>query len=193
MHLVVGLGNPGRKYSGTRHNVGFRVCDRLCDRLGGTFSGEKFSSWCAEVPAASGKAMLLKPQTFMNLSGQSVAEALRFYQLDLSACLVVADDFNLPLGQVRLRRSGSHGGHNGLRNIIELLGHDVFPRLRLGTGPLEGRDAVDFCLTKFRPADEEQVEEMITRGAEAAVVWLERGIDEAMNRFNTKPAAEPEA
>ena len=190
MRLIVGLGNPGQRYAQTRHNVGFRVCEKLCARLATSWSGEKFSSRLAEARPSQGKVTLLEPQTFMNLSGQAVSAAVGFYRLDLAEVLVICDDFNLPLGQLRLRTGGSHGGHNGLRSIIELLGTEEFPRLRLGVGPVEEMDAVDFCLAKFRPGEEGQVEEMATRAADAAQVWLEAGIGEAMNRFNTKVTQE---
>jgi len=186
MHLVVGLGNPGREYAQTRHNLGFRVCDRLCEILPCSFDREKFASLSAEATAAHGKVMLLKPQTFMNLSGQAVAAAARFYRLEMEDLLVVCDDFNLELGQLRLRRDGSHGGHNGLRHIIERLGDEGFPRLRLGTGPLGDADPVGFCLTRFAPADGPQVDRMIDTAAEAVSAWLTRGIDEAMNQFNVR-------
>ena len=122
MRLIVGLGNPGKHYAATRHNLGFRVCDQLCERLSTSWSGEKFSSRIAEARPEQGRVTLLEPQTFMNLSGQAVTAALGFYRLDLADLLVICDDFNLPLGQLRLRTGGSHGEHNGLRSIIELLG-----------------------------------------------------------------------
>lgn len=184
MRLIVGLGNPGRKYAGTRHNLGYRVCESLAADLGGTFDREKFQSRAAEVAGPDGTVLLLMPQTYMNLSGHAVSAAARFYRLELSDVLVVSDDFNLPVGQIRLRRGGSHGGHNGLRHVIEALGTDMFPRLRLGTGPLEGRDPVAFCLTTFAPEEREPVERMVRTAADAARAWLESGIDEAMNRFN---------
>lgn len=200
MRLVVGLGNPGKQYEATRHNLGFRVVDRLCDRLGEVSTKQRFASLVTEAggPAFAGrsrydgrgpgrKVLLLRPQEFMNLSGRAVAEAVRFYKLDLSDLLVVCDDFNLPFGRLRFRRNGSHGGHNGLRSIIELLSRDEFSRLRLGIGPLGGEDAVSFCLKRFRPGESEDVEQMILAAAEAVTVWLEKGIDEAMNCFNASP------
>jgi PTH1 family peptidyl-tRNA hydrolase len=186
MRLIVGLGNPGKRYAETRHNLGFRVCDQLCERLATSWSGEKFSSRIAEARPTQGRVTLLEPQTFMNLSGQAVSAAVGFYRLELSEVLVICDDFNLPLGQLRLRTGGSHGGHNGLRSIVESLGAEEFPRLRLGVGPVAGMDTVDFCLAKFPPGEEAEVEEMVTRAADAAGVWLEAGIGEAMNRFNSK-------
>jgi PTH1 family peptidyl-tRNA hydrolase len=191
MRLVVGLGNPDRKYAGTRHNLGFRVCDRLAERHAAGFDREKFSSQVAEFESAAEKVVLLKPQTYMNLSGQAVGAALGFYQLELSDVLLVCDDFNLDLGRLRLRREGSHGGHNGLRDVIARLGTDQFPRLRLGVGPLAGSDPVAFCLTKFAESERDVVEEMIASAAEAVSVWLEKGVEEAMNRFNAKGSPDP--
>jgi len=186
--LVVGLGNPGRKYAATRHNLGFRVCDELLRRHGGGGGErEKFSSLATDLELPGGvSALLLKPQTYMNLSGQAVQKAVGFYGLDLSDVLVVCDDFNLDLGRLRLRPSGSHGGHNGLRDIIARLGTDAFPRLRLGIGPLGGEDPVAFCLQPFAAGERDEVERMVQSAAEAVSVWLEGGIDEAMNRFNAK-------
>ncbi len=190
MRLIVGLGNPGKGYATTRHNLGFRVCEQVCERLSASWSGEKFSSRVAEVRGPQGRVLLLEPQTFMNLSGQAVSTAVGFYRLDLVEMLVICDDFNLPLGQLRLRTGGSHGGHNGLRSVIEHLGTEEFPRMRLGVGPVAGKDTVDFCLAKFRPGEEAAVAEMVARAADAAQVWLESGIEEAMNRFNSKATPE---
>lgn len=197
MRLVVGLGNPGRQYEATRHNLGFRVAESLRGRLAPTSSGlagastrERFASRLTEAAGPGGKLLLLEPLTFMNLSGRAVAETIGFYKLDLQDMLVVCDDFNLPFGRLRFRRDGSHGGHNGLRNIIECLADEEFGRLRLGIGPLGGEDPVSFCLRKFRPAEAEEVEQMILTAVEGVTVWLEKGIDEAMNRFNAAPDAE---
>lgn len=192
MKLIVGLGNPERKHADTRHNVGFRVCDALAAAMSTPLDRQKFQARAAEVATPRGTLMILEPQTYMNLSGRSVAAAVRFYQLDLDDVLVVCDDFNLPCGQLRLRRGGSHGGHNGLRDIIERLATDGFPRLRLGTGPLVGRDPVAFCLTRFEPDEAPTVQDMIAAGAEAARTWLDGGIDEAMNRYNAKGSPLPD-
>ena len=191
LRLVAGLGNPGPKYAETRHNLGFRVCEKLSAALGAEFHREKFEALAAEARTPRGKVILLEPQTFMNLSGVAVASAVRFYRLDLQQVLVVCDDFNLDLGLLRFRRGGSHGGHNGLKDVIEKLGDEAFPRLRLGTGPLAGRDAVAFCLSRFEPGERECVTEMVDRAAEAVRVWLESGIDGAMNRYNAKVSDNP--
>jgi peptidyl-tRNA hydrolase, PTH1 family len=190
MRLVVGLGNPDRKYAGTRHNLGFRVCDKLSQQVGAEFTGEKFHSLVADADTPDGPVLLLKPQTYMNLSGQAVVAALRFYKASLDDLLVVCDDFNLDLGRLRFRREGSHGGHNGLRDIIARLGTDAFPRLRLGIGPLGDGDPVRFCLTGFAPGEQEDVEQMIDAATTGAQFWLDRGINEAMNQYNAKGTSE---
>lgn len=186
MRLVVGLGNPGRQYDGTRHNLGFEVADRLAERLAAEFDRERFSARVAEASVGREKLLLAKPLTFMNLSGRTVVEATRFHKLPLEDVLVVCDDFNLDLGRLRLRTAGSHGGHNGLRDVIARLGTDGFPRLRLGIGPLAGRDPVGFCLSKFAPAERDEVAAMIDSATDAAEAWLRDGSEEAMNRFNRK-------
>lgn len=189
MKLVVGLGNPGSRYAGTRHNLGYLLCDLLARQFGAEKASKKFAGSVAQCTVGTEKVLLLWPETYMNLSGRSVAEAVRFYRLPLSDVLVASDDFNLVLGQVRLRSGGSHGGHNGIRNIIERLGDDGFHRLRMGIGPLAGRDAVSFCLNSFPTAERPSVEEMLERAARAAGTWIERGIDAAMNQFNAAPAS----
>ncbi|MBN2583535.1 MAG: aminoacyl-tRNA hydrolase [Planctomycetes bacterium] len=189
MHVVVGLGNPGKQYEGTRHNLGFRVCSTLRERLPEASLRDRFSSRVTEMSGPRGKVLLLEPQTYMNLSGQAIAEAVAFYKVPMQDLLVVCDDFNLPLGRLRLRRDGSHGGHNGLRNIIECLGDDEFARLRMGIGPLDGRDPVEFCLGRFRDAEHDEVEQMIRTAADAVMCWLDAGLNEAMNRFNATGTA----
>ncbi len=189
MHLVVGLGNPGKQYDQTRHNLGFRVCGELRERLPSGTLRERFSSRVTETSGPGGKVLLIEPQTYMNLSGRAVAEAVGFYKVPMQDVLVVCDDFNLPLGRLRLRRDGSHGGHNGLRNVIECLGDDAFARLRIGIGPLDGRDPVSFCLGTFRPEEQGEVERMIRAAADAVLYWLEAGLDAAMNRFNSTGTA----
>ncbi len=189
MKLVVGLGNPGSQYENTRHNLGFKVCDLLSRQFAAERAVNKFSGRLAEVRAGSEKILLLWPETFMNLSGRAVAAAINFYQLPLQDVLIVSDDFNLLLAQIRLRCGGSHGGHNGIRSIIQSLGQDGFCRLRMGIGPLGKRDAVSFCLNSFPPEERSAAEEMIDRAARAAEVWIEKGIEAAMNQFNAAPAS----
>jgi PTH1 family peptidyl-tRNA hydrolase len=186
MRVICGLGNPGERYRLTRHNVGFRVVDLLADRWGLTGQGRiKDGAALLEVRQADpiGRVLLVKPQRFMNRSGGPLRAALRQAEIDLGTdLLVVADDIDLPLGRIRLRRSGSAGGHNGLRDIITTFGTDEFNRLRIGIG--RAGEAVDHVLATFKPAERELADEMIALGADAAETWLRDGIDAAMNTFN---------
>jgi PTH1 family peptidyl-tRNA hydrolase len=184
MKIIVGLGNPGRQYERTRHNVGFAVVDALADSpRGGPFQ-ERFHAEVAEFTENADKVLLVKPLTFMNLSGRCVRAVADFYKVAWEDVLVVCDDFNLPLGKLRLRTRGTHGGHNGLRDIQEHLGTTVYPRLRIGVGvPGEG-EAVDHVLGKFRPSERDVIEGAIERAAQAAATWLHHGIHAAMNQYN---------
>ncbi len=182
--LVVGLGNPGPKYQGTRHNVGFEVIDRLAD--GGarpTFS-RKFDGLVAEAEIEYRRVLLLKPETFMNLSGRSVVQALRFYKLSAAELLVVCDDLSLPLGKLRIRPGGSDGGQKGLRDITAQLGTDQFARLRIGIGERGEVDAADYVLGRFRGAERPIIDDALILATQAVAVWVTRGIDPAMNQFN---------
>jgi PTH1 family peptidyl-tRNA hydrolase len=186
MKVICGLGNPGERYRLTRHNVGFRVVDLLADRWGLTGQGRvRDGAGLLDVhrPAPIGKVLLVKPLKFMNLSGGPLRAALRQTDVDVSTeLLVVADDIDLPLGRLRLRRSGSAGGHNGLRDIIAALGTNEFNRLRVGVG--RAGEAVDHVLAGFKPDERDLADEMVALGADAAERWLAAGIDEAMNAFN---------
>ena len=186
MKLVVGLGNPGRKYSGTRHNVGFLVLDQLAARHGSAGRRKHdFQAEVAEIGLAGGRALLVWPQTFMNLSGSSVLAARDFYKLANDDLLVICDDLNLPLGRLRIRGSGSSGGQKGLGDICRRLGSQDVPRLRIGVGtPPPEWDAVDWVLGKF--TNEEQVEVQIALGRtlDAVEAWASEGLAVAMNRFN---------
>jgi PTH1 family peptidyl-tRNA hydrolase len=186
MKVICGLGNPGERYRLTRHNVGFRVVDLLADRWGLTGQGRiRDGAGLLEVhrPEPVGKVLLVKPLKFMNLSGGPLRAALRQTDVDVSGeLLVVADDIDLPLGRIRLRRSGSAGGHNGLRDIIGTFGTNEFSRLRVGVG--RAGEAVDHVLATFKPEERELADEMVAVGADAAERWLRDGIDEAMNAFN---------
>jgi peptidyl-tRNA hydrolase, PTH1 family len=185
MKLIVGLGNVGRKYENTRHNVGFNVLDLVAERNAGGSSKEKFEGRTQEVTIGGERALLLWPQTLMNLSGRSVQAALAFYQFQLGDLLVVCDDFNLPLGKLRLRSQGSAGGQNGLADIINRLGSEEFSRLRVGIGPVPERwDPADFVLGRFGPSDRTIIDEAIDRAAEAVECWTKHGMQTAMNQFN---------
>jgi peptidyl-tRNA hydrolase, PTH1 family len=184
MKVIVGLGNPGPKYAGTRHNVGFEVIDYLAAAPGCSMFREKFEAFVAELKEGEESVLLVKPLTFMNLSGRAVRAVIDFYKLPPAELLVVCDDFNLPLGKLRVRPKGSHGGQNGLRNIQEQLGTDEYTRLRIGVGQPEPGDAVDHVLSKFRPGERKAVEDAIATAAQAALVWVRQGTAAAMNRFN---------
>ncbi len=184
MKLIVGLGNPGPKYAGTRHNVGFDVIDYLAAGPGCSTFREKFEAFVAEMKEGDETVLLLKPLTFMNLSGRAVRAVLDFYKVPIEQLLVVCDDFNLPLGKLRVRAKGSHGGQNGLRNIQDQLGTDAYTRLRIGVGQPEPGDAVDFVLSKFRPGEKKAAEDAVANAAQAALVWVRQGTEAAMNRFN---------
>jgi len=188
--LVVGLGNPGRKYEGTRHNVGFEVLAELTRRHGplklkSAFRGEVADVNIALANGAGQRLLLLWPQTYMNLSGASVLEARDFYKLSNENILIVCDDFNLPLAKLRVRPSGSAGGQKGLDNIILRLGTEDVPRLRIGVGPVpEHFNGADFVLGKFTRQEIPEVKESLVRAAEAVETWARDDIQLCMNRFN---------
>jgi PTH1 family peptidyl-tRNA hydrolase len=182
--LVVGLGNPGSKYEGTRHNIGFELVDRLAEGGSRAIFSSKFEGQSAEIEIDYRRALLLKPQTFMNLSGRSVGQAARFYKLPASDLLVVCDDLSLPVGKLRLRPGGSDGGQKGLRDIAAQLGTEQFPRLRIGIGENEGVDAADYVLSRFRSTERNAIEDALILASQAVAVWVTQGIDAAMNRFN---------
>jgi PTH1 family peptidyl-tRNA hydrolase len=188
--LVVGLGNPGREYAGTRHNIGFAVVERVGGEFGGSFRRKlRFSAEIAEVMLDTGKLVLAKPQTFMNSSGVTVGALVNWLKIVPTELLVVVDDADPPLGQLRLRQSGGSGGHNGLRSIIEALGgNEEFPRLRVGigrTGPI-GEDITDHVLGKFAPPEHEPAGQAVEQAAEAVECCVKEGLTTAMNRFNRR-------
>jgi PTH1 family peptidyl-tRNA hydrolase len=183
-NLVVGLGNPGTKYHGTRHNIGFELVDRLAQAGPRRSFSRKFDGQFSEIEIDFRRVMLLKPETFMNLSGRSVGQAVRFFKLALTDLLVVCDDLSLPLGKLRLRPGGSDGGQKGLRDIAAHLGTDQFPRLRIGIGDRDQIDAVDYVLTRFRSAERPLIDDALILASQAVAVWVTQGIEAAMNRFN---------
>lgn len=182
--LVVGLGNPGSKYDGTRHNVGFEVIDLLARGGAGACFASKFDGLLAEVEIDFQRVLLLKPQTFMNLSGRAVRQVLGFYKIDVADLLVVCDDLSLPLGKLRLRGGGSDGGQKGLRDIAAQIGTDTFARLRIGIGERGPVDAADFVLSRFRPTERPVVDDALIIATQAVAVWSSQGLPAAMNRFN---------
>lgn len=189
LKLVVGLGNPGGKYEGTRHNVGFEVVDRLAAGPMPARFVRKFEAQVAEIEIDYRRVLVLKPETFMNLSGRSVRQAVQFYKLDLADLLVVCDDLNLPLGRLRLRTSGSDGGQKGLRDIAAQLGTEQFARLRVGIGDQGSQEATDYVLGRFRPAERPVIEDALIAATQAVAVWVTQGPAAAMSRFNAPPAS----
>ena len=184
VHLFVGLGNPGRTYEKTRHNLGFMVLDRLAERWGGRFKPGFGPYDFLQTKAPGGKILLVKPSTFMNRSGAAVQDAVRRYEVPLSALIVICDDFNLPLGTLRLRPKGSDGGHNGLASVIQALGTSDFGRLRLGIGLRPGAGTVDYVLSRFPRKEQAAVETLVEDGADALIAAAENGFEWAMNRYN---------
>jgi PTH1 family peptidyl-tRNA hydrolase len=195
LKLIAGLGNPGRRYAGTRHNVGFDVLEMLAGRHRAEWeSGPRgaealVARWRRSTPLTAGAedVVFAKPLTFMNLSGQAVGDLVRFFKIELPALLVVVDDVNLELGRLRARRGGSAGGHNGLKSLIELLGTGAFARLRVGVGRGDARrDLADHVLAKFDPEERPIVAEAVGRAADAAELFIDGGIEPVMNRYNRK-------
>jgi PTH1 family peptidyl-tRNA hydrolase len=185
LNLIVGLGNPGRKYQKTRHNLGFRVVDHLAAQRGRRFKRGKEDYLLCEVREEGRKIRLLKPLTYMNASGEAVAEALDRLEHDIQSLLVVCDDANLPLGKIRIREKGSDGGHKGIRSIIYRLGSMDFARLRMGVGQApDGMDLEEFVLAKFDSNEKEQVELMIETACRAVESAWTFGLAESMSRFN---------
>lgn len=184
--LVVGLGNPGDKYENTRHNAGFMVIDALADRKNIPVQRLKHRALTNSAQVGGRRVLLMKPVTYMNLSGEAVADAARFYKIPPERVLVISDEVALPLGKLRLRKSGSAGGHNGLKNIIQHLGTDQFPRLRVGVGdkPHPDYDMIDWVMSKFQGEDKKAMDAAVDRAAEAVEVLLSEGFDKAMSRFN---------
>jgi peptidyl-tRNA hydrolase, PTH1 family len=184
MKLIVGLGNPGARYRGTYHNVGFDVVDELARRHRVEFGSSPAEALAARVHGGV-SFWLVKPLTFMNLSGQAVGELARYYRVEAADTFVIVDDVNLPGGRLRLRRGGSAGGHNGLKSIIEHLGTDGFPRLRVGVGRGDSRrDLADHVLARVSGEDRELLAQAVARAAEATELFIAEGIDAAMNQYN---------
>lgn len=188
MYLVVGLGNPGKKYFRTRHNIGFRVLDVIAEQQKCSFQPGKGSYWLAECSLKNTNVVLLKPATYMNNSGQAVIEFLEDQPLPLSHILVVYDDIHLPLGTIRVRLRGSDGGHHGVASIIYSLGSNAFPRVRIGIAPNNGsfdpQQMAEFVLSEFDDSEQTIAEKMIVYGAEAVISFIEYGNTYTMNTYN---------
>lgn len=189
--VVVGLGNPGEEYAKTRHNVGFDVVDLLASKWGVTFERSKLVTGLVATASPAGlpvdRVRLVKPTTYMNLCGPAYARTLKVFETPAEGALVVVDDFMLEFGGIRLRPDGSSGGHNGLKSIEGSLGSQVYPRLRLGVGPVPtGRDPADFVLSRFSTTERKELRFFHEEGVEAVLTWLKSGIDKAMERHNRK-------
>lgn len=184
-YLIIGLGNPGRRFRDDRHNIGFMALDQIANKVDRTFSKVKFEALIADYRLQGRKVILAKPQTFMNHSGNAVVQLMRYFRLSYSHLLVLYDDLDLPLGSLRLRPLGGSGGHRGMRSVIDKLGSQDFPRMRLGIGRPPGRmDPADFVLSTFSKAEQPVVEIQLNRAVECIEAYLLDGIDSAMNRFN---------
>ena len=188
MYIIVGLGNPDRKYQNTRHNIGFDVIDVIADKNHITVGERKHKALIGKGIVGGQKVVLVKPQTYMNLSGESVREVIDFYKIDeKNELIVISDDVSLDVGQIRIRKKGSAGGHNGLKNIILHLGHDEFQRVRMGVGEKpEDYDLVDYVLGHFPKEEREIMDESAGRAADAIEVMITDGADAAMNQYNKK-------
>ncbi len=184
--LVVFLGNPGTKYEMTRHNAGFMAGDAMAKAQGAAINRSRFKALTGTCDIGGETVMLMKPQTFMNLSGEAVAQAVSFYKLAPDHVIVVSDEVALPIGKLRIRTKGSAGGHNGLKNIIALLGTDQFPRIRIGVGaaPHPDYDMADWVLSSFKGKDAEDILAAAARAAEAVECYITKGADRAMNLYN---------
>ncbi|MDB5346197.1 MAG: peptidyl-tRNA hydrolase [Schlesneria sp.] len=191
MKIVVGLGNPGSKYEGTRHNVGFDVLAELAHRWHGPKPKARFEASLTEILCGAEKLLLLAPQTFMNLSGRSVQQVVKFYQAPLSDLIVIGDDLNLKVGQIRLRASGSAGGQKGLQSILSCLSSNEICRVRIGIGrPPPEMDAADYVLGRYRKDEIDVIDAATRKAASAVEAWAADGINVAMNRYNGEVESE---
>ncbi len=186
-YIIAGLGNPGMEYENTRHNAGFFTVDALAKQLGTEINRLRFKGKTAEVSVEGKRCLLLKPTTFMNLSGESIVQALEFYKIDAEKLIVIYDDISLEPGKLRIRRKGSHGGHNGIRSIIELTGREDFPRIKIGVGkkPHPDYDLAKWVLGKFSKEDSEKMKQSAANAAECIKLMVCGKTDEAMNKYNS--------
>lgn len=184
--IVAFLGNPGIKYNGTRHNAGFMAADAMEKKLGVSINKMRFKALTQTVDIGGKKVLLMKPQTFMNLSGDAIVQAANFYKVPPERVIVVSDETALPIGKLRIRRGGSAGGHNGLKSVIARLGTDQFPRIRLGVGdkPHPDYDMADWVLSAFKGQDAADMELVAKKAADAVECYITEGADRAMNKFN---------
>jgi PTH1 family peptidyl-tRNA hydrolase len=185
LYLIIGLGNPGSRYDNTRHNVGFETIDVISGKYGIKVAKLRHKALLGDGVIEGHRVLLVKPQTFMNLSGESVRDIVEWYKVPSSNIIIIYDDIDIPIGKIRVRSKGSSGTHNGMKSVIYHLQSDEFPRIRIGIGEQpEGWDLADYVLSKFSGDDAKIIEESISKAAEAAVAVIKYGIDAAMNVFN---------
>lgn len=187
MKIIVGLGNPGFQYEYTRHNIGFLIVDRLAQRWGATFSKSKFNALVAETRYGNDKIILLKPQAFMNLSGQAVGAVVNWHKANAEDVMVVYDDLDLDFSRLKFRPKGSSGGHNGIKSLISHLGTEIFPRLKFGVErPLNGQDTASWVLSNFPKEQLAELAQAIEQSCDAVEYYLDQGMEAAMNKYNVK-------
>lgn len=184
MYVIAGLGNPGRRYADTRHNMGFITLDHLAEDLGVRIDRVKHRALTGETRISGEKVMLVKPQTFMNSSGESIREIMDFYKVEHDRLIIVYDDLDLDCGVLRIRKKGSAGTHNGMRSVIAMLGYDDFPRIRIGIGGNGRIDIIDYVIGRFTKEEREPLERAVERACSALKCYIEEGIEKAMNRYN---------
>lgn len=184
MKLIVGLGNPGREYEGTRHNCGFMVIDKLAEKLNVSVDQNKFKGLYVKFKYHGEDVILLKPQTYMNLSGESVSTLMQFFKIEIEDLLVIYDDLDMPVGKLRLRKTGSAGGHNGIKNIIAHLNSQDFKRIRVGIDRHKYMKVVDYVLSRFTKEETDAISQGIENAVNAVIDYLDHGFDYIMNRYN---------
>ena len=190
MYIIAGLGNPGKKYENTRHNMGFIAIDLLADAYDIKVDKLKFKSLVGEGRIAGQRVLLMKPQTYMNLSGEALREAVNFYKIDPEELIVIYDDIDIPTGTFRIRKKGSAGTHNGMRSVVYQLQTDQFPRIRVGIGSEKKVDLINYVTGGVTKGEKELLEGALVKAADAAAAIVEKGIDKAMNEYNVRPKKE---
>ena len=187
LFIIAGLGNPGKEYEKTRHNIGFSTIDKISGKLSINMNKIKFKGLCGEGRVGQNRLILLKPQTFMNNSGESIRMCLDFYKVPSEKLLIIVDDIDIEFGQLKIKKNGSAGTHNGLKSIINHISTKDFPRIKVGIGyKIDGEDLADFVLSRFTPKEVSHIEKAIEAAADAAIYIIENGIDSAMNTYNNK-------
>ncbi len=187
MYIIAGLGNPGKKYENTRHNMGFIAIDLLAEEFGIKVDKLKFKSLVGEGRIAGQRVLLMKPQTYMNLSGEAIREAVNFYKIDPEELIVIYDDIDIPTGTFRIRKKGSAGTHNGMRSVVYQIQSDQFPRIRVGIGSETKMDLINYVVGGISKSERELLEDSLVKSAKAAACIVEKGIDKAMNEYNVRP------